>query len=410
MISRHPKFALTLYLVGMVVLHAVVAWNSRDLVRKGYQDFTIFYSAAKIVRQGMGAHLYEEPTQFRVQQEFASGVSIRQGALPYNHPPFEAALYFPLTFLPYFAAYVAWDFINLVILFALPFLLRPHVPILRDLSPAFCLLASVGFFPVFIALLQGQDIIVELLIFTLAFIALKTKADFRAGALLGLGLFRFHLIAPLVLVLLLQNRKKALGGLVTVACALGLLSIAMVGWRETLAYPNYVWSVEQAMGRGAIVPADMPNLRGLADTLLAPLAPNSVVTIIVAAVSIALSLLMSAKWKLSGDAARFDLGFSLCLVITILVSYHAFAYDLSLLLLPVLIVANYLRGVFRISKWDKFALLTPVCILFFSPLLMVIWWQYGHLNLLAPVLLLWAWGITKAISVRASSNSEVVTP
>jgi hypothetical protein len=218
--------------------------------------------------------------------------------------------------------------------------------------------------------------------------------------LLGLGLFRFHLIAPIALVLLLQNRRKALSGLVAAACALGLLSIAIVGWRETLAYPTYVWSVEQAMGRGAIVPADMPNLRGLADTLLTPLASKSLVTVIVAAVSIVLALLMSAKWKLSSEGARFDLGFSLCLVVTILVSYHAFAYDLSLLLLPVLLVANYLRGAVSMSKWNRFALLAPVCVLFFSPLLMVIWWQYGHLNLLAPVLLLWAWGMASAISTE----------
>ena len=395
---RKLKLALTLYLVGMVVLHAAMAWKERDLVRKGYQDFTIFYSAAKIVRQGRGSQLYEEPTQYRVQQEFASGVSIRHGALPYNHPPFETVLFLPLTFLPYFAAYVTWDFINLAILFALPFLLRPHLPILRELSSGYCLLASLAFFPVFIALLQGQDIIVQLLIFTLAFIAFKTKAELRAGALLGIGLFRFHLIAPIALVLLLQNRKKAISGLVAVACALGLLSIAMVGWHETLAYPIYVWGVEQAMGRGAIVPADMPNLRGLADTVLAPLATKSLVTVIVAFVSIVLTLLTSAKWKLSCEGTPFDLGFSLCLVVTILVSYHAFAYDLSLLLLPVLLVANYLRGPSQVSARDKFALLSPACILFFSPLLMVIWWQYGHLNLLAPVLLLWAWGMARAVS------------
>ena len=403
MLIRNPKFALTLYLAGMVALHAVVAWNSRDLVRKGYQDFTIFYSAATIVRQGMGAHLYEEPAQYRVQQEFASGVTIRHGALPYNHPPFEAALYLPLTFLPYFAAYVTWDVINLIILFALPFLLRPHVPILRELSPGFCLLASVGFFPVFIALLQGQDILVQLLIFTLAFVALKTKADFRAGALLGLGLFRFHLVAPIAFVLLLQKRRKALGGLTSVACALGMLSIAMVGWRETLAYPNYVWGVEQAMGRGAIVPADMPNLRGLADTVLSPFAPKSIVAAVVAAISIALALLMSTRWKLSSKDARFDLGFSLCLVVTILVSYHAFAYDLSLLLLSVLLIANHLHSSAPMPAWNKFALLAPACILFFSPILMVIWWQYGHLNVLAPVLLLWAWGMAKAISTEPAT-------
>jgi len=80
--TRTFRMLLTLFLAGMLLLHLLLAWNAADLIRKGYPDFTIFYSAGKIVRQGLGAKLYDEQTQYRIQQEFAAGVSIRQGPLP----------------------------------------------------------------------------------------------------------------------------------------------------------------------------------------------------------------------------------------------------------------------------------------------------------------------------------------
>jgi len=183
---HNPRTLLTLFLAGMLSLHLLLAWDATDLIRKGYPDFTIFYSAGKIVRQGLGSKLYDEQTQYRVQQEFAAGVSIRQGPLPYNHPPFEALIFVPFTWLPYFTAYLLWDLVNLLILVALPSLLRPHVPLLQRVPVAGWLFVSLAFFPVFVALLQGQDIILLLLLFTLAFVSLKSRADFAAGCWLGL--------------------------------------------------------------------------------------------------------------------------------------------------------------------------------------------------------------------------------
>src|SRR3989442_10323713 len=138
--TRTFRMLLTLFLAGMLSLHLLLAWNAAGLIRKGYPDFTIFYSAGKIVRQGLGAKLYDEQTQYRIQQEFAAGVSIRQGPLPYNHPPFEALIFVPFTWLPYFTAYLLWDVINLLILCSLPLLLRQHIPLIGSASRAFWLL------------------------------------------------------------------------------------------------------------------------------------------------------------------------------------------------------------------------------------------------------------------------------
>ncbi|HVO82602.1 MAG TPA: glycosyltransferase family 87 protein [Terriglobales bacterium] len=399
---------LLLFLAGMLVVQVTAFWNVRDLIRAGYPDFTIFYSAGSIVRTGLGSQLYDDNTQYRAQKEFAAGVHIRQGPLPFNHPPFEALLFLPFTYLPYFTAYVLWGLLNLLILIALPLLLRPHVSLLQRASPMLWSFAALAFFPVFVALLQGQDVLVLVLLLALAFVALKNNSDFAAGCCLGLGLFRFHLVLPLVFMLLLQKRVKAFSGFCAVALALLLISVAVVGMTTTWHYPWYVWQVEKVMGRGSIVPSDMPNLRGLLDGILTPWTTPRFTTISVIVVSLVFAVFAARKWRSGARATHLPLGFALLVVTTVLISYHAFAYDLSLLLVPVALLLDYLAESTSLTGRTRLVLLVPILVLFFSPLHMVLWLHYGRLNLLAPVLLVWWWGIAQAISSRDAPSSQAM--
>jgi hypothetical protein len=379
-------FAL-LFLAAMFAIHATMAWNSRDLIRKGYPDFTIFYSAGKILREGLGAKLYDESTQYRVQQQFAAGVSIRQGPLPYNHPPFEALLFVPFTYLSYFRGYLLWNGINLLILCSLPLLLRPHLPFLQRVPVPLCVFMALAFFPVFIALLQGQDILLLLLLFVLAYTRLNKGADFSAGCFLGLGLFRFHLVLPFVLILFLAKRRAAVLGLVSVGFALVLISMLIMGPRQALSYPAYVWHVEQTMAhRMTAVPVGMPNLRGLIDSLLQRALSKPIRDVLVALISIAFIIFASTKWR----ERNFDLAFSLGMITTILVGYHAFAYDLSLLLLPIALIANHVWERPSIDRrW--ITLFTPFAVLFLTPLHMLLALHSNRYSLvaLAPIASVW---------------------
>ena len=394
------KPALLLYLLGMVALHGLLAWELRREVRNGYSDFAIFYSAGKIVGQGLGGHLYESDLQFRVQQEFAPRVHIRQGPLPHIHPPFEALIFVPFAKLSYFAAYLLWDFTSLVMLGFLPYVLRLNLTLLWRLPVSLCLLAALAYFPIFIALLQGQDVIVLLLLFGLTYAALKKNAEFAAGCCLGLGLFRFHLVLPFVLILLLQKKWRMLSGFVSVAFGLGLISLAVVGWEGILAYPGYVFHLEAVGGYGSIVPANMPNLRGLVSILLAGYASPTVSNGVIVVLSLGLLLLASAKWRICAADPTFDLGFSLYIVVTVLVSYHANAYDLSLLFLPVLLLVNEMSANVWGRDWSRIAVLGPICLLFFTPLQMILWFRFGALSLLALILLVLAWGIDCEIRAK----------
>lgn len=398
------KVFATLFLAGMMLLNIMMAWNARPLVAKGYPDFTIFYGAAKMVREGLGHSLYNPQLQFQVQREFAPGVSIRQGALPYNHPPFETLLFVPFTWLSYSWAYLAWLTTNLLILLLIVWLLRSKVDSLKQASPWWCWFALATYFPIFVALLQGQDAIVLVLLLSLVFLALRNENDFLAGCCLGLGLFRFHLILPLLFMLLWQKRARAFLGFSVVAALLAVISAAIVGGRELWHYPGYVWFIERTMGHGAIVPSDMPNLRGTISVLLGR---NSdlLVVLVVGVLSLALVLFVAEAWKRQ-RAAQLGMGFSAALIATVLVSYHAFAYDLSLLIIPVFLVLNdWQQRPLPAGRFRKIAILAPVGILFLTPIYMLLWLRAGQLNLLSLVLLLWLWGVSRQMQ-RADRSPQ----
>ena len=187
---------LVSFLAAMIVLHGWMVFSLRREIATGYPDFTIFYTAGKCILQGHGRQLYDLETQFAIQREFAAEVKHRENPLPFNHPPFEALLFAPLARLPYVAAYLVWAVFNLALILGLWILLRPRLPSLHAFLPALPLLAMFAFFPVVIALLQGQDSILLLFLYALAFSALATGRNFVAGVCLGLALFKFQLVLP----------------------------------------------------------------------------------------------------------------------------------------------------------------------------------------------------------------------
>ena len=401
---RRVKTLIVLLLTGMLWLQALLAWNAREQLRQGYSDFATLYGAGTIVREGLGRQLYDERTQFRVQRGFAPDVLIRQGAFPYMHAPFEAAVFVPFSLLSYFHAYLLWNLINLVVLCSVPWVLRPYLGILRGGPPLLWVLVAAAFFPIFIAFLQGQDIIFLLLFFTLTFISLKNGREFAAGAWLGLGLFRFHLVIPLLLVLVLRRRGKAVLGFSAVALALGLISVAVVGWKAMAGYPAYVWRVENVLGA---VSADMPSLRGFLDSMIGISFAPGFNMVVVALTSIALVIFAASFWKPANSDRQFDLCFSLCVTISVMVGYHAFIYDLSLLLLPLLILANRFREIRQADGYTRLALLVPAGLLFLSPLQAMLVLRSGRVCLLVPVLLVWIWGMARLLAADNPSSAPL---
>jgi len=298
------------------------------------------------------------------------------------------------------AAYLAWDAVNLGLLGLALTRLRRHLPLLQTKRLWVWVLCAVAFFPIFVCLLQGQDMILFFFLLALAYGSLKDGADFLAGCWLGMGVFRPHLVLPLAVVLLFGRRITAVWGVACSALTMSGVSVAVVGWRGFLDYPGYVWRLEQVMGRGAIVPDDMPNLRGLLAVFFRDGQP--VALVLGAAASLLVLTHAIRIFRSAERAGNLELGFSTAVLVAVLVSYHAFIYDLGLLFLPVLLLSVKECGT-RKPHWES---VIPVAALFFTPLLMFLWLRLGHLNFLTPLLLLWLWGMAREIPLLKGGGTE----
>jgi len=395
-ISKSYRRLLRIFVAGMLCLHLLFFVTLRQRIQRGYPDFTIFYGAAMIVKEGLGRRMYDADVQHRIQETFAGNIDSRRGPLPYNHPPFEALLFLPLTLLPYRYAFLAWDVLNGVSLFVVSLILRRHLNALRAIPPWEFVLGSLAFFPVFATFLQGQDSILLLLLFALGFNALRIGSGFSAGCWFALGTFKFQLVLPLILLLFLWRRKRVATGFVLVSFLLALVSVMLVGWDGMVRYPAYVLNIAKASSLGDVSPAFMPNLRGLVEGWPYNFAPGVGMSVVTVALSI---LIFFAAWRLGArQQLSLDLHFSLAIIVTVLVGWHTNAHDLSLLLLPLILVADYCMSLPGMTSSRRLALIAPVLPILISPLWIVLWLGIGKVNLMTLALLWWAWAIGKEIS------------
>jgi hypothetical protein len=382
---------LLLALLAMLAMHAWVFLSLRQEVRQGYPDFTALYAGGECVLKGLGPQLYQSQTQAQLQRGFA--VTIRQGPLPFTHPPFEAALFAPLALLSYSTAFWIWNALSGLALLGFVLLLRPSIPRLRAWSEALPFLAGLAFFPVFICLLQGQDSLLLLLLLGLAFVAMKGGREFLAGICLGLALFRFQLALPVMAVVLVRRRWRLLGGFALSAAALAGISAALVGWRQLWSYPLQLLQISQAQAAAAMNPKNMPNLRGM----IAGLAGDgNFAHVLLAAASLALLAWAAGKWHAQARRPGFDLGFGLTVVVAVLVSYHLMAHDLSVLLLPLLLAADWLLSP-RATGVARRITAASVGLLFLSPIYFLLWFHYQRFSLLFWAVALLALGLSLAV-------------
>jgi len=374
----------------MSLLHAFLAWRSWRAIGTGLPDFSIFYTAGEILHEKHGYELYDDRVQEAVQRSFSPiGLQKRGSILPFNHPPFEALVFVPFARLSYINAYLVWFGINLGLTFAVVVLLRRNFVSLGSAPFYVWMLAGFGFYPLFRALIQGQDSILILFFYTMAFLAFRRGFELGEGAWVGLGLCKFHLVLAFIVPLILLRRKKFLAGFFSVALLLALLGLAAVGWKGCLSYPSYVIASENNpsyfwnsfIGHAA-------NVRGVVESLCPPEYPHLRIGLILVVCLMLLAALTYAARKAFRTTAVYpELVFALSLIATVLVSYHMLAHDMTILLLAALVVLEVLLSSQMLQGWSRRALLVCIGILFCTPVYILFALRYQRSELLGAVLL-----------------------
>ena len=308
---------------------------------RGHADFRQLYVAGYMVRTGHRTQLYDYAAQTYFQNTL---VSNDERALPFIRPAYQALMFVPFSLLPYRTAYLGFLLLNLLLL-ALAFLmLQPRLRGLSRVWPGLPPALFLGFYPVALALMQGQDSILLLALLAAALVSLERNRDLTAGALAGVGLFKFQIVVPIVLLFLLWRRWRFVKGFMFSAILVGLLSFITSGWAETVVFVHSLLSVGAGL---PAVPGEinfplriniMANLRGLIYGLASLRAPQrwlQVTTLLLSSL-VVISVRARGRQQRGGDA--------LVLAITagVVVSYYLFIHDLSILLIPIVLTLDRL--------------------------------------------------------------------
>ncbi|MGA2200462.1 MAG: glycosyltransferase family 87 protein [Terriglobales bacterium] len=330
------------FLLAMVVANGVEFWQQRARIAAAYGDFSALYTSGLMLRQGKGRLLYDRHEQWRVQQEFAPNVDIRQGPMPFIRPPFEALVFLPLAYFPYPVALAIWSLAKFVLLWLTAWVLPRQHPFTRIYPLWLEVVLCLGFFPVFLDLFQGQDAILLLLIVAATLNRMQSRKDVVAGVILALGLFKFHLVVPIAIMLWLAGRARILAGFLPGAAALVALSCVISGADVLSAYPAYLLNLNRATGVGVVTAQSMPNLRGLLTAFLGRAPYPGPIHWLLLPAAVAAIVLTARLWRrlMNTDFSGLALGYCLALLIAILTSYYAYTYDMTLLIVPLLLLGG----------------------------------------------------------------------
>jgi hypothetical protein len=328
------------FLIGWCIFLLLALGAGLTSSARGGFDFRSFYAAGCILRT-QPSRLYDLALQQQVQ---TAAISKGDYPIPLLHPPYEALLYAPFTLLSYPRAYIAYLCFNMLLLLAVFFVARPMFSsTIQTWQPRPGLMIFT-FYPVFAAIIQGQNSILLVLIVCLAWRELKAGRDLTAGLLLALGLFKFQIVLPLALLLAVRWGWRFAAGFAASSAAVAALSFALIGkagvrgLARTIAAGSLAGDRSADMQRiMAIHPLAMPNLFGLVSALAGRWLSARSVFAIVALLSAA-TLLYTAR--LLRDATTSDRALALAVVCAILVSYHLYIHDLSLLLVPLALLVR----------------------------------------------------------------------
>lgn len=302
-------------------------------------DFLPDYLGAWILRHGARARLYD-PTYHEPLQHDRAVLGFQwdeSKVYPLLYPPFYYAALVPLTSFDYRRAAGLWAAV-LVLCWAAAAWLAVHG--LPEMRPAalWLLPGSVIFPPFAESLASGQKGTILLLLFASAFALWRSGHPLAAGVAFGLLAFKPHLAVVLgLLVLWKREWRFAVGALVS-AGGLVALSFAMDpglpgAWLGATLAPaaesaRYFHFAERNQCWFGFVELLLGSER------------RAAVTATTALLDAGTLALLLGLWRgpVSPTSPRFAVQFSGVVLVTVLVSHHALTYDLTVLLIPLVLL------------------------------------------------------------------------
>jgi alpha-1,2-mannosyltransferase len=314
-------------------------------------DHLTFYSAARLIREGRPALMYDYDFLGRYQGEL---LGWEWGMLlGYRNPPFYALLYLPTCGLPFLASMLIWNAIGLGMLILAIGWLKPERPVeALPWSPtreqgndsplagasgsptrARIFLWSLTFFPVFGVISFGQNSLLSLGIFAGVYRLLAGDRRLLAGLAAGLLWFKPQLLIGLFIWWGLAPRKYArcwIGVAVTGAI------LAAISW---IALPEASWafvaSLQANLQYGGERGWNKESPRAFWSLLLPGAGPGLIWALTLVLV---VPMIGAAAWLCRRTGAAVAVMFPVAVFLSLWVSPHVLVYEWSLLIAAALVL------------------------------------------------------------------------
>ncbi|MCL7968099.1 MAG: DUF2029 domain-containing protein [marine benthic group bacterium] len=347
------------------------------------RDFIIQLTAGRVSELDGRQKVYDRDTQTTRQAQILGIEEEEVRLLPFNHPPLLLPALGPLSRSSPRTAYLLWTSVSLVLFLAgtalLTWKLRDGgVSVTQSVSVR---LGALVFFPIAVALTQGQDTALLFLGASASVFLLRANRDLAAGAALSLTVIRPHIALGLALPFLFA-RRRVFTGFAVGSSVLLAYSLALVGTDGAAQLLDLI-RLTSLDGDLPIGGSRMPNLLGFLERSL-----NAESRAIPAAVAWTIWLLFvavsCASWRVLG-ARVSELHLGLLIAGTVVMVPHIHLHDVALLAITATICTLSRHRAGR-SDWEAPAIALAVAsllltIVSFSPA-----WLYDPL-LLAALLL-----------------------
>ena len=230
-----------LFAVGTAFVITVLSATGADAVsgRLG-GDFPAFYAAGSIISDGDWEHLYQPARQAEAQ---AALFPEADGSyLYFAYPPHAAVIYRPLAALDYRLAYAVNSLIMIgAVIWALA-LLRPMVGIVRRNFEQ-VVAATLLFYPMLRAVTGGQNTALSFLALAAVWRLLDDEHDEAAGLVIALLLFKPQFAIPLIGLMMVARRWRTVAASILGAVLVWGVGAATMGagwltmwWREASSF------------------------------------------------------------------------------------------------------------------------------------------------------------------------------
>ena len=253
-------YALLSTIVAVVFAGGILLGPYRAVQRS---DYMTYHMAARIVLDGHGACLYDERCQADEQLELI-GVepTFVNGPLPYNDPPWFAALVVPLGWLPLTTGFAIFTLLALAMLAWGTWRAATHAG-LSGLAPrVLATILVLTAWPTVLAAIRGQSTLLAAGLLGLS----VGLARYRSGLALGLSLLK-PTVAPLWGAWqLLGGHWRAVGTAFVTWVVFLLVTGFVVSPQALIDYPGHLLGVAGANAVG-VHPEEMVNWRGAAERL-----------------------------------------------------------------------------------------------------------------------------------------------